>query len=395
MVKKAKDLTFFEATAIITGYGVGAGIMAVPYLTSLSGIFSLCILLGIAYFISLLLHFMIAEMMLRDGKSSQLVEIMGKYLFSMEGNRLTRALGNFFMWFFFLLIVIAFYASLLGYVSGGGEILNTLFGIPQWLGFIIFYIIAAGVVFFGLKIVGVSEKYAIALMVLLVAVLVALSFVKGPVLDFSIRGDAREVLALFGMLMFSFVAFFSIPQAVKGLQWKKRLIPWAVVCGLGLNFIFIVLITLMAVGVSKEVTKIAIIGWSLALGKPVLIIGSLFVLFAILTSFWSISLAFAVILEERLKWKERLAWFAATAPVLLIALLGLTDFLGFLTIAGGGIGFLVAILIVPTYVLVKKNGPVKKPAWEMGKLGGWIFLALVTVGYILMAVGSALSPAFD
>ena len=57
-------------------------------------------------------------------------------------------------------------------------------------------------------------------------------------------------------------------------------IPWAIVCGLGLNFIFIVLITLMAVGVSKEVTKMAIIGWSMALGKPVHIIGSLFVIFA-------------------------------------------------------------------------------------------------------------------
>ena len=389
MTGEKKDLTFFEAASIVTGYGVGGGIMTVPYLTSLSGILPLFMLLVVGYIVSILLHLMIVEMMLRDDESSQMVEVLNKYLFRGKG-------GAIFTWIFFVLIIFGFYASLLAYVAGGGEILNELISVPGWAGQVIFYAIAASVVFFGLKVVGISEKYAIFVIIIVVLILVVDTLLKPFKLDFKAVGGVKEGLALFGMIMFSFASFFSVPQAVEGLSWNQKKAPWAVIAGIGMTFVIVLVITLMALGAAGgsnvAVTENAIIGWAEALGGVPFYLGNIFVLLAMLTSFWAISLALAVVLQERLGWKERIAWLVSTLPCLIIVILMPLGFLDYMGIAGGIIGVLIAILMVPAYVVTRKHGVVKNPEWSLGFWGGWIFLTIVVVGYIMMAVGAALIP---
>lgn len=380
-----KDLTFFEATAIVTGYGVGAGVLAVPYLASLSGVVPFLIILVVGYGISLLLHLMIVEMMMRDDETTQLVELLGKYLF-------VGKIGKVFLWIFFVLITLAFIGTLTIYIVGSGEILKDLLGFPMWVGELIIYVVAAGVVFFGLKAVGISEKFAIIAIALVVLALSVMSLrLPEFSLDIASMGGVKESMALFGVMMFSFWSFFSVPQAVEGLQWNKRLAPRAVICGIGITLIFILTITLMAMGASGEVTKIVILGWGEAIGNWAKIFGSLFILLAMLTSFWSVSLALAVVLAERLNWNDRLSWVVATVPSLLVAFIGFTDFLGFLQITGGIIAILAAILMVPAYLSVKRKGRNKNPEWTMGAFGGWIFLALVIIGYVMTAVANVIA----
>jgi len=281
-----RDLTVFEAAAIVTGFGVGGGVMAVPYLASLTGIVPLLIVLVLAFLFSAVFHLMLAEMMLRDASAKQLVEIFSKYLF--RGKR--RVL---FTWIFFGLVFVAFIANLSAYIAGGGEILRDLLSIPLWTGHILTYVVAAGVVFFGLKMLGLSEKFAVLGMLLVVGVLT----VKSLALPYHAVGwrstGYREPLALFGMVMFSLTAIFSVPQAAEGLKWKPTLLPKAVILGLALNLLIIASVTLMAMGVSTEVTRVAITGWSKALGTWAFIFGSLFVFLAMLTSYRSISFALA------------------------------------------------------------------------------------------------------
>lgn len=381
MNPEKKDLTFLEASSIVAGYGIGGGIMAVPYLASLAGVLPLIGLMLVGYLISIILHLMIVEMMMRDDDSHQIVELLNKYLF--RGR-----FGAFFTWSFFILCIVAFFGTLTTYVVGGGEVFEELLGIPQWAGQLIFYAIAAGVVFFGLKAVGISEKLAIIAIALLVFALTGFSLRLPFSLDPSAVGGVKTALALYGMIMFSFFSFFSVPQAVTGLSWNKRLAPWSVICGMGITFVFVFIITITAMGVSEEVTRIAMIGWGKALGNWALYLGSVFVLLAMLTSFWSISLALSVVLQERLKWNERLAWLAATVPCLLTGLSGFTDFLGFLRLTGGLIAILVAVIMVPAYLACKRLGVVKEPAWTMGRFGNKGAMALVIVGYIMVLVGN-------
>ncbi len=48
------------------------------------------------------------------------------------------------------------------------------------------------------------------------------------------------------------------------------------------------------------------------------------------------------------------------------------------------------IIMIPAYLSVKKKGVVKKPAWTLGFFGKGVFLWTVLIGFLLMAVGSAI-----
>lgn len=57
---KTKQLTVWESACIVTGYGIGGGVLAMPYLSARNGVpMSLLILLA-AFAASVILHCMIA-----------------------------------------------------------------------------------------------------------------------------------------------------------------------------------------------------------------------------------------------------------------------------------------------------------------------------------------------
>lgn len=381
MAGKSDRLTLFEASALVAGIGVGGGIMAVPYLASLNGLLTLFAVLAAAYFLSLVLHLMIAETVMRDGSRSQLVELFDRYVFRGPA-------GNALTWLFFVLLTLGFICNLAGYIAGGGEIIAALTGMPVWAGDIATYAVAAGVVFFGLKAIGVSEKIAISGIFVLLVVMSAGSAGKEYNQLPLYGGAPKTALALYGMIMFSFACFWSIPQAVEGLQWNPRLVPWAVAIGIAINMALVLILSVMSMLVSQEVTDVAIVGWGRAIGKWALALGSGFGLLAILTSYWSVTYAFVVIMEERLGLGYRMSWFIATTPTILLAVTGVTGFLGFMRITGGAIAVMLALLVVPAFRMCRREHPDRRPEYETGALGALPFQALVIAAYILMAAGS-------
>ncbi len=384
MPSEVKALSLFEASSIVAGLGVGGGIMAVPYLASLNGIVPVILILIAAYLLSLLLHLMITEMVMRDNEGTQLVETFGKFLFQGKA-------GPCFTWLFFGLVLFNFYALLAAFIVGGGDLLVNMTGFPPWSARLISYICAAGPIFFGLKALGISEKYAMAGITILVLTLSLGSF-NAPFRTINLFSwSAPSALALYGMIMFAFACFFSIPQAVKGLQNNKKMIPWSVAIGLGINFMLILIITFMAILVSENVTELAIIGWGNAVGNWAIILGSSFVFLAILTSYWSTSYALAVILEERLGWTYRISWLAATLPTLALAMTGLAGFLGFMRIAGGLLAVLISIMVIPAYRGSIKHGPIEEPEFALGVLGKSGSQLLIIAAYVMVVLGSLVS----
>jgi amino acid permease len=379
-------LTFLEASSIIAGYGIGGGILALPWFVSLNGILPSLLVLTAAYALSLALHLMIAELTAADGGKLQIIELFRKHLFKGK-------LGAGLTWFFFVVLGIVFLANLAAYVSGGGEVLANV-GLPAPWGAFAFYIAAAVVAIFGLKVLGIAEKWSVIAMGILFVCLVAFSAVRlvstGPAIPARAPSpDATRLLALYGMSMFCFAAFFSIPQAVKGLMDRPKLIGKAVAAGLGINFGIMLVVTSLSLLLSAEPSKIATMGWSKALGPIAEIIGAAFVILAMLTSFWSISMALSDIVRERLGLGRFPSWILATLPPLALSLAGLGGFMEFMRTAGGGIAVIVAVLLVPTYrrsrrgrqeaVVLGKS--LSSPAWD------WV----VAIAYVAMAVGSLVS----
>lgn len=385
MTGQRKNLTLFEAASVVAGLGFGGGVMAVPYLASRSGLLELVFTAVIAYAFSLLLHLMVAEVVLREAGPRQLVEIFGKYVFK------TTFLGRILTWTIFALVLVTFYALLAGYIVGCAELLRNLFPhLPFWAGKIITYIIAAGIVALGLKAVGISEKFSI---LSIAVVLVALSVISFGCAFNELplwTGDAAKILALYGMVMFCLTCLFSVPQAAEGLTWNRKLLPGAVVLGLSINLVFTLVISIMASLVSRPVTEVAIIGWSNAVGTGAVLLGSIFAFLGLLTSYWSIAYALAVVIVERLHWDYWLSWLAATLPSIVMAILGVAGFLEYMRYAGGAMGVLMALLIPPALKTSRRENAGLIPEFTMGKWGSFFICIVVFIAYILMAVGSVI-----
>ena len=386
MTEPGKQLTLIEAACLVAGIGVGGAIMAVPYLASLNGAGPLLALLAVAYGASAVLHLMIVEIVSRDGRGRQLVELFDTYVFRGPA-------GKALTWAFFALLVAGLTTNLAAYIAGGGDLIGSVSGLPPRAGHFAMYALAAGVVFFGLKTIGMSETAGVAgIGAVLVALLVAaLARGPAPVPLFTGGGPARA-LALYGMVMFSFACFWAVPQSVQGLSHNPRLIPRAVLLGIGINLVFVLALSVTAMMASPRVEPVALQGIGCALGPWARWLGSVFGLLAMLTSYWSVSYAMTVILQERLGWSYRPAWICATLPSLVLAVTGVSGFLGFLEITAGALGVMLAVLVAPTLRACRREKPLAPGGFSLGRLGGPAFQILVVVAYILMAIG-AMWPA--
>lgn len=322
-----KKLTTWQAACIITGYGVGSGIMTLPYLITRAGTVSALAILLLAFFFSYCMHMMLAELTMGVGKGTQIVSIFQHYLFRGRfGKALTMGM--------FVLVTLVLIFNLAAYVAGGAEILASA-RLPPLAAKIVFYAIAAAVVFFGLKVLGISEAISIDIIIGIIVILAAGSMFHLDNAIYYAVGSFSELLAFFGMAMMSFIAFFSIPQAVEGLDRDPVKVRNAVLIGLGLNLMFIIVIAACSLASSTHVTQLAMIGWSEGIGLWAQILGSVFTLLAMLTTYWSISLALSDIIEEQTKWNRRICWLIATLPSLILVLLNLGSFLELMRTAGG------------------------------------------------------------
>ena len=374
---KNKELTVWEAACIITGYGVGGGVMAMPYIAAKNGLVVAFIVLVLAFAASWLLHMMIAEVTQKCGGGAQIVSVFSRFLFRGKA-KLALTVS------FFVLMALVLLTNLTAYIVGAAEVMAGFLPMSELAAKIIFYVAAASVVLFGLKAVGVSEKLAVAIIFALVGALAVSSFFV-PANPLPVKaGGLKDGVSLFAMSMMSFAAFFSIPQAVQGLGGDEKKIKKAVFLGIGNNFILIVVITVCALLASSEVTEVAMTGWSAGIGSWAQIIGGVFTVLAMLTTYWSISLALSGIVGEQTHMSDRLCWLLATLPSLALGLFNIGGFIDFLELAGGAIAIIVAVMVVPTY----RNARREVPGTMLGKLGSTPFQILTVIAYLLMAIGS-------
>jgi amino acid permease len=379
-----KNLTVIEASSIIMGAGVGGGVMAVPFLAARAGLFAFVPIVLIGFALNVLLNLMLTEILLRDGRNLQIVELIRTYVF--RGR-----VGATVAWVFFAVLGLSFIASLTAYVSGAGLVIAELLGIGPLLSRLVVYVFSAAVVFFGLKGVGFSEKIALFLMLLFTTLIVLGSIGTWEISRHTFGLETtrwKDVLALYGIVLYSLNAAFAVPQAVKGLDRNPKKSVQAVLIGTSINTVLVVIVTFVAIAVSKPVTEVAVVGIGLATNRFVSIIGSLFVVFAMLTTYWSVSLALSDIVSERFGTGTRVSWFVATAPTLLLIVFGLLDFVEYLQIAGGIVALLLVYITVPMYRRAKREGAVTDPGWSLGRIGSVPILSLFILGMILMAVGS-------
>ena len=379
-IKGESKLSFFEATSIIIGHGVGSGILAVPYLAAHNSLREILLILLICYLFNLVLHLIIAELSYNND-GAQFISCFDAELFSGK-------LKKLFTWVAFALLGLSVLINVSGFLTGAAAVFYSWFGLDRTIGMLIFYVIGAGVVFVGMKLVGICEKFAVSSMVLVVGILfVATLRSDMSPLPSGFRG-LNNALALFGMISFSLSAVMSTPQVVKGLEGDAKQIRRAIALGLALNAGLILLVTITTLlGAGKSITKEgALVDLAAHLGGWVSVVGYVFTLLALATSFWANTLNLRDIVHEQTRWGLRISWLAASLPCLVLALFSLASFVDFARYASA-IQVVTGLGIIWAYHLSRKrvgSAPI------VGRFGTLPFQILVMLGTLLATVGAVL-----
>lgn len=373
-------LTFLESTSIIIGHGVGSGILSVPFLASRNNWHDIIWIAAVAYCMNLLLHFMIAELSLNNN-GAQFIKCFENELFV---GKLKMACT----WLAFGLLGFSVVVNVSGFITGAAAVFSAWFHLPSVVGMLLFYVLAASVVYIGMKLVGICEKIAVISMFGVIGILFVATMLSETTELSTKFYSNNNMLALYSMIAFSLSAVMSVPQVVKGLEGDEKGIRKAIAAGTGLNMGLILLITFMTLlGCSNVTENGALVDLSGHLGGWVSIIGYVFSLLALATSFWANTLNLRDIVNEQTKWGEKISWLAATVPCLAIALVGVQSFVGFTRMAS------VVQVLTGVGVIVAYNRSRKRAGTRVicGRLGSLPFQILAVASSLVASVGAVLT----
>ena len=374
------QLTTFEAISMIVGNSIGTGIIAVPYLAVRNSMWDVVWMVAFAYIVNVILHLIIAELSYNNG-GVQLVK-------SFEGELFHGKMKKIFSWIMFIVYGLAIMVGVSGNINGGAQIFVNWFGLPLWAAQLIYYLIAGSVVFIGMKAVGIAQKYSVALLLVIVAVMSAGTFLHPRNTLYTAPFHINNLLALYSMVVFATSANQAVIQVVKGLNGDSKRIRKTIFTGFGLSSLFVLVVTLtVLLGTKGAVDKeLAYMQLGESIGGWALILAGIFSLFALLTTFWSNTLALRDVVHEQIGTGNRVSWLIATVPCILFAVFGVSSFI-VLTRIMSGVVVLVSIMLVLTYGRSRKkvgSSPI------CGIFGTVPFQVLMMVSTIVSAVGAML-----
>lgn len=291
-----------------------------------------------------------------------------------------------FSWIMFVMYGLAIMVGVSGNINGGAQILVNWFGMPLWAAQIAYYGIAGIVVFLGMKAVGIAQKYAVMLLMGIVAVMTVGTFLHPVNALYTAPFHWNNLLALYSMVVFATSANQAVIQVVKGLDGNPKKIRKSIFFGFALSSCFVLIVTLtVLLGTKGTVDKeLAYMQLGESIGKWAVILAGIFSLFALLTTFWSNTLALRDVVHEQVGTGNRISWVIATVPCILFAVFGVSSFI-VLTRIMSGVVVLVSIMLVLTYGKSRRKAGTSPIC---GKIGTVPFQVLMVISTVLCAVGA-------
>ena len=113
-IKSESRLSFFEATAIIVGHGVGSGILSVPFLASRNSFREVLWIIAFCYLFNVVLHLIIAELSYNNG-GAQFVKCMDAELFS-------GPVKTVLTWTAFIMLGLSVIFNVSGFLTGAAAV---------------------------------------------------------------------------------------------------------------------------------------------------------------------------------------------------------------------------------------------------------------------------------
>jgi len=360
-----------EAIATLMGTVVGAGIFGIPYVVAkagfLTGLMNIILIAGLV----LIMKLYLGEVVLRTKGNHQLTGYAGKYL-GKSGKRIM----TFVMMF-------GIYGALLAYLIGEGRAFSAIFGGSAFLYSLLFFIFVTILIFIGLKVIKEYELYMIMVVIVIVFLISLFSF-KQINLDNLTGFNLGDIFLPYGVVLFAFLGSVAVPEMKEILEEDKKKLKKCIIIGSLLVLVVYLVFTFFVVAVTGfDTTEIATLGLGKVLGKKMLIVGNLFAVFAMATSFLTLGLAMKEMYNYDYGFSKNLSWFLTCSVPFGLFLLGFQNFIKTIGYVGSIAGGIEGMLIVFMAWRAVKMGD-RKPEYSIvkGRLIGVILIAVFILGIV-------------
>ena len=341
-----------EATALLVGTIIGAGIFGIPYVIAKAGFLTGLVTIGMLGAVLIVLYLYLGEVVLRTKGNHQLTGYAEKYL------------GKTGKTIMSVSMLAGIFGALIAYILGMGQSLNAVFGGNPWIYSLLFFAGFAVAIYFGIKTVAKIEFWILPALVVVIVLFAIFSFNKIDIMNLS-GFYPYNLFIPYGVILFALLGGAAIPEMRQHLRFECRKFRKSLFIGMIIPIAVYALFALIVVGVTGiGTTEIATIGLGKALGYHMIILGNLFAVFTMGTSFLTLGLAGKQMFNYDYKINHFLSWFLAMFIPLTIALSGLTSFIKAIGIAGTIAGAGEGILIVLMHRKAKKLGD-RKPEYKI------------------------------
>jgi len=337
---------FRQAAAALVGTMVGVGIFGVPFVFARAGFWTGALwLIGIAA-VMVLFYQMYAELMLRTEGDHQLVGYAERWL-GAWGKRVVA-----------FALIIGIYGALLAYTIVVGQFLHNVLSNfltidPEFYS-ILFTVVVAPLILARLTTISFIEQGLTVLFIAVVVIIAVASFSNIELSNLSFSVPSYWFLP-YGVLLFAFSGATSMPIVRRIMRGKEQGIRTAVLSAIILVSLLYLLFAAVVVGVSGQVTSPdALSGLFDFIGMPIVVLGSLFGVLTIATSYLMLGTAMYEILHLDYRMRRPVAWPLVVLPPLIFYFSGLRNFIDVIGTVGAVTVGLTSIVFILAYLKSRK-----------------------------------------
>jgi len=374
MAQKRGLLHYWEAVGLLVGTTIGAGVLGIPYVVAKSGLNAGLIDIVALGILILLINLYVGETCLRTKRTHQLAGLAEIYL-GKKGKTIMAVIA-------FLSIV----GALTAYIIGIGQVFSAILSGSAFVYSIAFFAFGAFMVYFDLYAVKKAELYMNIFVIGIIIALIAVCFSNFNINYCFPSKDATfmNLLIPYGVILFAFVGASAIPEMEMVLKNNKKKMRSAIILGTLIPFVLYFLFTIAVIGITGlGTTEVATIGLGKYFGQTIALLGNMFPLFSMSTSFFILGLALKWMFKYDYKLSNTLAWALTCFIPLALFLAGANSFIAVIGLTGAITGGMEGIMIILIAKSAKKKGQVK-PAYQFP-----LPLILEIVIILLFAIGIA------
>jgi amino acid permease len=334
----------------LSGTIIGVGIFSLPFVTLKVGFFSILFYFLFLGVLVTLIHLIFGEIALKTPDYKRLPGFCSFYL------------GKFGEKIAYLSTIFGTFGAILAYLIAGGEFLSQLlspiFGGGNFFWTIIYFLIGALLIFFGIKVISKIEFWGLALFftILIIIFLKERSLIQPDNLFIGQAEFKRNFFLPYGPILFSLWGASLIPEIEEMLKDRKDQVKKAILIAMIIPIVVYFFFIYLVLGMTgSNTTESALSGLKNVLPNKFfysMIFGGII---TTLTSFIALGLTLRNVFWYDLKINKNLSFLSACFPPLFLYLIGVDKFLPVISFVGSVMLGFDGILILLIYLKIQRS----------------------------------------